>query len=81
MRGLHYEWSLAAPMTTQLRGRCSGYGSGSWGDGVRGGEREGPTAVVCVVVGKECVVVVVIIVVVMVIVLVVIVVIMKVPHQ
>lgn len=28
MRGLHYEWSLAAPMTTQLRGRCSGYEGG-----------------------------------------------------
>lgn len=38
MRGLHYEWSLAAPMTTQRRGRYSGRGDGMGGKGREKGE-------------------------------------------
>lgn len=40
MRGLHYEWSLAAPMTTQRRGRYSGSGDGMGGTGREKGEGE-----------------------------------------
>lgn len=53
MRGLHYEWSLAAPMTTQLRGRCSGHEGGGGSDGLAGRGEGGPEAVVFVVYGKR----------------------------
>lgn len=49
---------LAAPMTTQLRGRCSGRGDGMGGKGREKGRMRGePTAVVLVIRREELVVV------------------------